>query len=230
MTIKMKNTAYILSLILLFFVVSCNIDNYDLPGETLQGKLTDASGNPYITEQPNGFQIRMIEEGSPQPRDFQGKPDGTFMNTKIFKGNYKILPINGAFFPVTDTVKTEISGVTTVDFKITPYATVKATIAANGKDLVATYRISKATGAGKISAARLLVNKWDPNLGMNYSDKSMVRTLSAIADETIVATDYTDQITGYLESGVTYYARIAVLATNSLGKYNFSTVQKIIVP
>ncbi len=225
----MKNIAYFLSLILLFFVGSCNIDNYDLPGETLQGKLTDAAGNPYITEQPNGFQIRMIEIGSPQPRDFQGKPDGTFLNTKIFKGSYKILPINGAFFPVTDTIKTEISGVTTVDFRITPYASVTASFTVNGKDLVATYRIKKDAAAGKISAARVLVNKWDPNLGMNYSDKSMVRTLSAIPDATILATDYTDQITGYLESGVTYYARIAVLATNSLGKYNFSIVHKIVV-
>jgi hypothetical protein len=58
----------------------------------------------------------------------------------------------------------------------------------------------------------------------------VVRDLSNITDETIVVTDYTDVITGYLESGVTYYARVAVLSTNSLGKYNFSTVQKVVVP
>ena len=221
---------YFSGLIFLLFIASCGIDNYELPAETLQGRLTDAAGNPYITEQPNGFQIRLYETGSPQPRDFWGKPDGTFMNTKIFKGEYKILPINGAFFPIIDTVKTTISGITTVDFKITPYATVTATFKANGKDLTATYRIKKDPAAGKISAARVLVNRWNPNLGMNYSDKSMVRTLSSVTDETIMATDYTDVITGYLESGVTYYARVAVLATNSLGKYNFSVVHKIVVP
>jgi hypothetical protein len=65
---------------------------------------------------------------------------------------------------------------------------------------------------------------------MNYSDKSIARDLSKITDEAIVATDYTDVVAGYLESGVTYYARVAVLATNSLGKYNFSIVHKIVVP
>jgi hypothetical protein len=226
----MKKITYIFSLILLLSVTSCEIDNYDLPAETLQGKLTDSAGNQFITEEPNGFQIRLIETGSPQPRDFWGKPDGTYKNRKIFRGEYKILPINGAFTPIADTVKTTISGVTTVDFKITPYATVTAIFTANGKDLTATYRIKKDPAAGKISAARVLINKWNPNLGMNYSDKSIVRDLSKITDETIVATDYTDVVAGYLESGVTYYARVAVLATNSLGKYNFSIVHKIVVP
>jgi hypothetical protein len=226
----MKKLTYLIFISLLVFTTSCEIDNYDIADATLEGKLTDNSGNAYITEQPNGFQIRMYEEGSPQPRDFWGKSDGTFRNTKIFTGNYKFLPINGAFFPVTDTVKTVISGVTTVDFKITPYATVTATFTVNGKDLSATYRINKASGAGKISTARVLLNKWNPIVGMNYSDKSAARDLSKIDDATIVATDYTDVITGYLESGVTYYARVAVLSTNSLGKYNFSTVQKVVVP
>jgi len=227
----MKKITYLIYISMLVFITSCEeIDNYEIADATLQGKLTDATGNPYITEQPNGFQIRMYEEGSPQPRDFWGKSDGTFRNTKIFSGNYKFLPINGAFFPVTDTVKTVINGVTTVDFKIIPYATVTATFTVNGKDLSAKYRINKASGAGKISTARVLLNKWNPIVGMNYSDKSAARDLSKIDDATIVATDYTDVITGYLESGVTYYARVAVLATNSLGKYNFSIVHKIVVP
>ncbi len=227
----MKNITYLFSAIILLFVSSCQkLDTYDLPNETLKGKLTDASGNPFITEQPNGFQIRIIEDGSTQPRDFWGMADGQFNNTKIFKGNYKILPINGAFFPIKDTVKTEISGITTVDFKITPYLTVNASVVANGKNLVATYRINQAIGAGKISAARLLITKWNPNPGMNYSDKSILRDLSGVLDATIVQTDYVDQITGYVESGVTYYARVAVLSNNSLGKYNFSAVQKIVVP
>jgi hypothetical protein len=226
----MKKITYFLSLILILFVTSCKLDTYDLPNETLQGKLTDAAGNPFITEQPNGFKIRIIENGSPQPRDFWGKPDGTFFNSKIFKGNYKVLPIDGAFFPVTDTVKTEISGITTINFEIIPYLTINASIVQNGPDLKATYKIKNALGAGKIKSARLLVNKWDPNVGMNYSDKSMIRDLTGIADTTIVQTEYSDVIAGYLQSGVTYYARVAVLANNPLGKYNFSTVQKIVVP
>ncbi|MEN6456395.1 MAG: DUF3823 domain-containing protein [Prolixibacteraceae bacterium] len=224
-----KKITYFISLILLMFVASCEVDNYDLPEETLTGKLTDAENNSFITEQPNGFKIRIIENGSPLPRDFWGKPDGTFMNSKIFKGRYKIIPIDGAFFPV-DTVETEISGVTTVNFEIIPFLTIEASIVQNGSNLKATYTIKKAPGAGKIQSARLLVNKWNPNVGMNYSDKNVVRNLSGVPDATIGQTEYTDEITGYLEKGVTYYARVADLATNALGRYNFSEVKEIVVP
>lgn len=226
----MKKTTYIISAVLMLLVASCSkVDIYDVPAETLNGTLADAAGNPFISEQPNGFKIKLIEQGSTTPRDFWGMADGKFNNTKIFKGSYKIVPTDGAFFPV-DTVQQEINGVTTINFQITPYLTINAFIIQNGPDLKATYRIRQATGAGKIKNARLLVNKWNPNVGMNYSDKSIMRELSSVSDANIVQTDYTDQISGYLQSGVTYYARVAVLSDNSMGKYNFSAVQKIIVP
>ncbi len=119
---------------------------------------------------------------------------------------------------------------TTLNFEITPYLTIDATIVQNGPNLKATYKIKQAPGAGKIRNARLLVNKWNPNVGMNYNDKGILRDLSNIPDATIVQTEYTDQIVDYLESGVTYYARVAVLANNALGRYNFSAVHKIVVP
>jgi len=225
----MKTTIYFIGLIFLLILASCKVDNYATPQETLRGTLTDSSGNPFVTEEPNGFQIRIIEHGSPTPRDFWGMADGKFNNTKIFRATYKIIPTNGAFFKV-DTVETEISGITTVDFKITPFLTINASIVASGQNLKATYTIKQATGAGKIRNARLLVNKWNPIVGMNYSDKSNLRDLSGVSDATIQQTEYTDQIAGYLESGVTYYARMAVLSDNSLGRYNFSEVQTIVVP
>jgi hypothetical protein len=73
------------------------------------------------------------------------------------------------------------------------------------------------------------VNKWNPNVGMNYNDKSVLRDLSGVPDETIEMTEYSDQIYNYLESGVTYYARVAVLSENAFGRYNFSEVQEIVV-
>lgn len=228
----MKRYIYLFfSLILVVFVTSCDlfeVDTYSTPNETLKGDLRDKDGNLLITEQPYGFLIRITEKGSPVSRDFWGKPDGTFFNSKIFKGTYKIVT-EGAFFPV-DTVETEISGVTTINFEITPFVKIDASIIADGPNLKATYTIAKATGAGKIINARLLVSKWNPNVGMNYNDKSVLRDLSGVPDETIEMTEYSDHIFNYLESGVTYYARVAVLSQNSLGRYNFSEVQKIVVP
>ncbi|HVU58936.1 MAG TPA: DUF3823 domain-containing protein [Puia sp.] len=211
-----------------FLAASCTkTDTYVEPHETLNGVLQDKNGNPYISEEPNGFKIRLIEQGAVTPREFWGMADGKFNNTKIFKSVYKIVPSDGAFFPV-DTVVHEISGVTTINFLITPFLTVDATFTLDDTTLKATYRVAQASGAGKIQNARLLVNKWNPNVGMNYSDMSIARDLSAIPDATITQTDYTDQAA--LQRGVTYYARVAVLSSNTLGKYNFSSVQKIVVP
>ena len=92
---------------------------------------------------------------------------------------------------------------------------------------MARYRIRKAPGAGKIATARLLVSKWNPNVGMNHIDYEAVRSLADTDDEVIVNTTYTDKILDCLEAGVTYYARIAALSTNTSGRYNLSEVIKL---
>ena len=102
-----------------------------------------------------------------------------------------------------------------------------ADITNSGPDIVARYRIRKAPGAGKIATARLLVSKWNPNVGMNHIDYEAVRSLADTDDEVIVNTTYTDKILDCLEAGVTYYVRIAALSTNTSGRYNLSEVIKL---
>lgn len=112
-------------------------------------------------------------------------------------------------------------------FEVTPFVTIAASITASGPDLIAKYRITKAPGAGNITTARLLLSKWNPNVGMNRTDYEAVRDLSKTDDETVTSTTYTDSIRDCLEAGVTYYARVAVLSSNVAGRYNLSEVVKI---
>lgn len=225
----MKKTIIALC-ILAVAVVSCKVDTYNLPSETLTGKVVCADGTPFITEQPNGFRIRLDEVVDGKitnfPQYFWGKPDGTFRNTKIFKGTYVVQPVEGAFLPV-DPVEVEISGETELTFEVTPNITINAAITTSGPDIIAKYRLTKAPGAGKITTARLLVSKWNPNVGMNRLDREAVRDLSGAKDEAIVTTTYTDSVLDCLEPGVTYYVRVAALASNTSGRYNFSEVVKI---
>lgn len=225
----MKKTIIALC-ILAVAVVSCKVDTYNLPSETLTGKVVCADGTPFITEQPNGFRIRLDEVVDGKitnfPQYFWGKPDGTFRNTKIFKGTYVVQPVEGAFLPV-DPVEVEISGETELTFEVTPNITINAAITTSGPDIIAKYRLTKAPGAGKITTARLLVSKWNPNVGMNRLDREAVRDLSGVKDEAIVTTTYTDSVLDCLEPGVTYYVRVAALASNTSGRYNFSEVVKI---
>lgn len=223
----MKNTIFtLLSLAALALAgSSCKPDTYALPDGWLHGKLLTPDGGTLITEQPGGFQIRLNEivkgEVSVLPQDFWGKADGTFNNTKIFKGSYIVQPINGAFLPV-DPVEIDIDGNTEVDFEVIPNCTIEADVTNSGRDLVARYRITKDPSAGKISKARVLVSKWNPNVGMNHIDWEVVRELDGIDDKTVQKTTYTDTILDLFEAGVTYYVRIAALCDNQSGRYNFS--------
>ncbi|MCQ2143393.1 MAG: DUF3823 domain-containing protein [Bacteroidales bacterium] len=221
---KIASTLFILAALALA-VSSWKPDTHALTDGWLHGKLITPDGGTLITEQPNGFQIRLNEivkgEISTLPQDFWGKADGTFNNTKIFRGSYVVQPINGAFLPV-DPVEIDIDSNTEIDFEVTPNCTIDADVTNSGRDLVARYRITKDPDAGKITKARVLVSKWNPNVGMNHIDKEVVRDLDGIDDTVIQKTLYTDTILDLFEVGVTYYVRIAALCENAAGRYNFS--------
>lgn len=94
---------------------SCSLfeaDNYEAPSVTLKGTVVDAqTGQPVLTDQGSeGIRVRLTElswgnnvEHNP---DFYCMPDGTFQNTKLFKGNYNIT-VDGPFIPL---VRTDMDG------------------------------------------------------------------------------------------------------------------------
>ncbi|HEU5147094.1 MAG TPA: DUF3823 domain-containing protein [Chryseosolibacter sp.] len=138
-----KISFYILSLAVLSFS-SCSLfelDNYDVPSETLQGEVVDAAtGEPVLTDQGGeGIRVRLTElswgDNVTHNPDFFCMPDGTFKNTKIFPGNYNIR-IDGPFIPLVreddrgvpiadETQTVVIHGVTNVRFEVQPFLKVE---------------------------------------------------------------------------------------------------------
>jgi hypothetical protein len=135
----MKKISYILS-IALFSFTSCSlfeIDNKEVPAETIQGEVVDVeTGEPVLTDQGSeGIRVRLTEDSwgenvTPNP-DFFCMPDGTFQNTKLFKGTYHIR-IDGPFIPLMredergvpladESQIVNISGVTKVKFEVQPF-------------------------------------------------------------------------------------------------------------
>lgn len=136
----MKKISIYMLVFAMFSFASCSlfeIDNYDAPAETLQGEVVDAvTGDPVLTDQGSeGIRVRLTELSwgsnvTPNP-DFYCMPDGTFQNTKLFKGNYNIR-IDGPFIPLIreddrgvpladETQTTDINGVTKVRFEVQPF-------------------------------------------------------------------------------------------------------------
>jgi hypothetical protein len=140
----MKKISYYTLLLSLLSLTSCSLfelDNKDAPAETIQGEVVAAgTGEPVLTDQGSeGIRVRLTELSwgdnvTPNP-DFYAKPDGTFQNTKIFKGKYNIR-IDGPFIPllreddrgvpIADETQTmDISGTTQVRFEVQPFLKVE---------------------------------------------------------------------------------------------------------
>ncbi|MBD1424423.1 DUF3823 domain-containing protein [Sphingobacterium arenae] len=95
-------------LCLVWLISSCSLfetDNFEAPDVTLEGQVVDVlTGKPVFTDQGSeGIRVRLTElswgDNVEHNPDFYCMPDGTFRNTKLFKGNYHIT-VDGPFIPL----------------------------------------------------------------------------------------------------------------------------------
>lgn len=125
-------------------LTSCDvfeIDNYDEPDCTLRGRVVDAqTGAPVLTDQGSeGIRVRLTElswgENATHNPDFYCMPDGTFQNTKLFKGTYYIR-LDGPFIPLVretpegvpladESPVTDIKSEKDITVKVQPFLNVK---------------------------------------------------------------------------------------------------------
>lgn len=122
------------------------IDNYDLPQETITGEVVDAkTGEPVLTDQDSrGIVVKMLQldwgdnvnvGANNNNPDILARPDGTFQNTKIFRGTYRVSVV-GPFLPIVRESKNgvmfyngsqelEIVGTKHVRFEVEPFLRVR---------------------------------------------------------------------------------------------------------
>jgi hypothetical protein len=228
----------ILFLSVLGLLSACGeIDNYEFPNGGIYGKVTDLMTNEGIqTEQPNGFNVKLFEKGYKlnAPITTSGKVDGTYENTLIFQNEYKVLPVEGAFFPITDTVVVQVGAKTEVNFSVMPYVAVtNVTVTPGANKVTVVYNIARNQVGGKISTRKSLLSKV-PTCSNAVNNLNVSTSTTAITDVTLLATTFTDVINGTtafpLVSGKTYWVRVGVLATNTLNRYNYSKIFQITMP
>lgn len=176
---------------------SCSLfelDNYDLPEETLKGDVVTVDGEPVLTDQGSeGIRVRLTELSygenvTPNP-DFFCMPDGRFQNTKLFRGTYNVR-VDGPFIPllreddrgvpIADETQTlDIAGTTEVRFEVQPFLKVEwvgSPEVINGKVRVqvrVTRGVSEADFKGKIEPmggySNAFTNVTDIQLFVSYS-------------------------------------------------------------
>lgn len=227
----MRNIKYNLILLLMVIFASCELDSYDAPNATFTGKIVDQqTGETIQTRQPDGIQIRLIQNGydSPVPYDFWAKNDGTFRNTKLFGGTYEVTVQAGPFHgSVTKTVTLIDGGETDETFEVEPFVRISnVSINASGGKITGSYKLSMGNGTSVVETSRLICDVMPiVHKNTNNLKSSEVNDLSGYNESELSAMSFNDEITG-LPSG-TYYVRIAVQAENTLGRNNYSEIIEV---
>ncbi|RYE23495.1 MAG: DUF3823 domain-containing protein [Sphingobacteriales bacterium] len=248
----MKKLIYAGLCLAMFTAASCSktYDNYPEPQETLNGSVVDAeTGDGIQTEAGgNGTRVRLDElsySATPKPYYFYSMQDGTFNNTKIFKGHYKV-SVEGPFVPLlqndesgTITVdkrkEMDIIGKTSVKFEVEPFLNVTwVGEPVINTDSTITVKVKVIRGTNDpdfqqdISDVFLFVN-YLPYVGNNNRVDRFSTQVSysgdAPEDETISITS-----SSKLDLHRDYYLRVGARISYGQNWYNYTTVKKVTVP
>mgnify|MGYP000329196019 FL=1 len=153
----------------LFAVTSCDlleIDNYDGPNATIEGKILDIETGELVEQDIiDGAQIEFIEHGfeNPETQYMVIKNNGTYRNNVMFAGSYTMSLMRGNFVSVKDQ-EVVVKGNTVYDFRVQPYICIKnASIQKNGSKVVAKFRLEKTVDQEVAEVA--LYGHREPNVG-----------------------------------------------------------------
>ncbi len=198
-----KTFSYILAgFALVSGLQSCSffaLDNMDGPKETIVGKVIDVeTGEPVLTEQNSrGIRVRLTElsygDNVSHNPDFYAMPDGTYRNTKIFKGHYNVT-VDGPFIPIVRTdpdnfiiedgsVNTDIRNTTTVNFMVQPFLKVEIVgePVVSGGVVTAQVLVTRATSKEEFKAKVEPMGGWNDNF-TNVTDVRLFVGYSSTVD------------------------------------------------
>jgi hypothetical protein len=210
-------------------------DNYDGPNASFQGNIISSAGGNLLTSS-GSTQIKLQQIGWTTPQTIPSKFDGTFEDTKLFKGNYKVIPTGGAFWPVYDTLTVKIDNGTKHDFTVTPYIVIKNfTSTLTGTTLTLKFDIDAPIAAGlpTIKDAQPYVNTTKlVGTGASIRDFSDVNAITINKDFIdLSAADKSMTLTvPNLIPGRTFFVRVGVRLSDSFNSSNFSEIVQVDVP
>jgi hypothetical protein len=223
----------------ILLVSACSkIDNYDGPNSSFQGRIIDATTHANYLTSGNRVQMKLEQiswSATPTPQYIPSKFDGTFQDTKLFKGTYNITPFGGAFWPVYEPFKMNIQSGSSHDFELTPYITIKNfSHTLTGTTLTLTFDFEAPIPAGlpTIIDAQPYVNTTKlVGAGASIRDYSEVHAFAINKEYTdLTAAQRTVTLTvPDLIPGRTFFVRVGVRLKDSLKNYNISEIVQVYV-
>ena len=234
---------------------SCmEVDNFDGPDARFTGRIIDVTtGENILADQGDGH-VRIWEKSyslNPGSQDIPIKPDGTFNNSKLFKGTYDVVP-EGAWWP-QDTIRIGIGGTVTHNFEVTPYLKIldfKAELCDNNDSLAISCAITAPIteglpmimevrpylslnshcGAGNAISYYVTMGNASNATAEKYC-KKLNRTWDLLTkDPNDPSRSETYNFKVEVKHGYTYYVRCGAKVRDDFENHNYSEIVKIEVP
>ena len=100
---------------------SCENDNYAAPELTVTGKIIDSKTNALVESggSNGGSIVKFYQNNSTQALLYKTMPDGTFINSRVFAGNYRYVA-EGPFQVMLDTPSIAINANMQMEIKVVP--------------------------------------------------------------------------------------------------------------
>lgn len=200
---------------------SCSVDNYDEPDASLSGGIYDAQTQELVpAESPNGARVQIYQGDSEQPTNFWCKPDGSFENTRIFAGKYRIT-VQGPF--VASSVSEQQIDIPASNVKIVvePYLRITSEATLNGSTLDISYTIKQSKqSAGKVNQVQILYGN---TIGLSVTASRKRLTVNT-SDQPIGETHHVS--IADVDANEPVYVRVAA-RTSETSYYNYSALQRV---
>lgn len=212
-------------------------DNFDAPEASLEGNLVDQNSKINIQTATGNVTIRLEQlswSTTPAPQDIPVKMDGSFKNSKLFKGHYRVSIKGGAFWAVPP-VEIDIDKGSRYDFNLTPYLYLNSfTTKLDSNQLTLRFTMqAPIAGMPSIAEIQPYINTTSlvgPGASIrDYSDVYKVAVNKEWADMSL-ADRSPEFVIPNLVRGRTFYVRVGVRFNNDDKSSNLSEIIKIDVP
>lgn len=157
---KRFNLYIVPCLVGLALATSCSIDNYEAPNGGIYGQVLDQKTGelvPQPVEAETGLKLRLFEADNAlcRAQDFYAIKEGTFRNSQLFNGPYKLAFEGANFYPI-DTIQVRLNGLTKKDVQVTPYCRIHVkSIALSGDSITEDVKDAQ----GKVTGQRTRLKK-----------------------------------------------------------------------
>lgn len=219
---KMKPILY-LSIIVMVSLASCDIDNYESPQVTLTGKIVDAQTNELVESSGinDGTVIKIYEGNSAQPLILNTMPDGTFINSKFFAGDYSYIA-EGPFTMAEEGLQNlAVKENSEIDIKVVPNIRMDISLEEmGGNDVKVTLTYEKLAEEQNLVNLALVWSEYkNPNV-YTFSGGSILQ--EDVSGLNLTSGEQSFVIEN-LKPNTTYYIRGGGNTSNAGNYYNYST-------